>query len=56
MVAIAARNARAWLEDPEVVADPERLPPIEETLTAQTRRLDGLEGLLLARGINTQPR
>jgi hypothetical protein len=46
LVALAARDARAWLEEPGAVADPERLPSVEESLLAQTKKLDDLERLL----------
>jgi hypothetical protein len=46
LVALAAREARGWIQESQVLADPSRLPCVEETLLAQEERLDGLESLL----------
>jgi hypothetical protein len=46
LVALAARDARAWLQESGILADPSRLPCVEETLLAQEKRLDDLESLL----------
>ena len=46
MVATAARDALAWLQDPTADDIRERLKAIDESLQAQARRLDELEDLL----------
>lgn len=51
LVAIAARDAHAWLVEPLVAASPDRARSVEASLEMQGKRLDDLENLLRVHGL-----
>jgi hypothetical protein len=55
LVALAARDARAWLAEPGVVVCPDRARSVEASLEAQGKRLDELEELLRVHGHRANP-
>lgn len=50
LVAVAARDARAWLVEPLAVPSTDRVRSVEASLEMQGKRLDDLENLLRVHG------
>lgn len=56
LVALAARDAQAWLGGPDAIDDADRLPFVSESLDVQGKRLDELEDLVRTHGAHEGPR
>lgn len=52
LIALAARNAQSWLEEPNAGGDPERLSLVAADLDIQATRLEALEDLLRLHGVD----
>jgi hypothetical protein len=52
LVALAARDAQAWIVEPTDAVCPDRVRSVEASLEAQSKRLDELEDLLRVHGLH----